>query len=70
MEPFPFFRRPYYYYDRGRYVNYYNTQNRANVREQTKQRQVDQDKKQTCKSSQNQEISRFNTKTNVQDDLQ
>lgn len=42
MEPFPFFRRPYYYYDPNRYINQYNAQNRAYPREQINQRQVEQ----------------------------
>ena len=56
MEPFPFFRRPYYYYDQSRYIKQYNARNRANLREQENERRAEQEKRGHQNQSYNTEL--------------
>ncbi len=56
MEPFPFFRRPYYYYDQSRYINQYNARNRANLRAQENERRAEQEKRGRQNQSYNTEL--------------
>lgn len=56
MEPFPFFRRPYYYYDQSRYIKQYNARNRANLRAQENERRAEQEKRGRQNQSYNTEL--------------
>lgn len=73
MEPFPFFRRPYYYYDQSRYINQYNVQNRANLREQAQTHNTSNPQEirrdQANNTNRSQATSRINQKELAQDDF-